>query len=273
MRDAITKIFEKENGILIGAIHLPPLPGYEGFPGLEVATKNALADLDAFEKGGADAVIFENNYDIPHVEYVSREVADAMRSIGTEIVRAAKIPVGVSVLWNDYKTALSLTKELGGFFIRVPVFVDTVETSYGIIKGDAEAVTSYRDKLKAQNIALLTDIHVKHSKLLSSFSIEESARLAIKKGSDGLIITGEWTGKAPEMEKLQQVKNIAPDFPIFVGSGTNETNIKDLLRFANGVIVSTSVKSGEEKSELVNIKSYEQRVDVKKVERLRDNIS
>ncbi len=67
----LDKIFKKTNNIVIGAIHFPPLLGYPDFPGLDVCLKNAIDDLRAFEKGGVDGVIIENNYDIPHKEKVS----------------------------------------------------------------------------------------------------------------------------------------------------------------------------------------------------------
>lgn len=265
----LAKIFGKKDGIIVGAVHFPPLPDHTEFPGFAVAEKNALADTRAFEEGGADGIIFENNYDTPHSEFVTSETAEAMVRIGKEIRFATSLPLGVSVLWNDYKTALLIAKEVGALFIRVPVFVDSVETDYGKVIGNAESVIGFRNKVKANHVALFTDIHVKHSKLLSLFSLEESAKLAIQNGSDGLIVTGTWTGKAPDLQKLERVRNTVGDFPIFVGSGADKDNIKDLLRFANGVIVSTSVKFGENDAHQVNVRGYENRIDVKKVEEFR----
>lgn len=261
----LAKIFGKKDGIIVGAVHFPPLPDHTEFPGFAIAEKNAIADTRAFEEGGADGIIFENNYDTPHSEFVTSETAEAMVRIGKEIRLATTLPLGVSVLWNDYKTALLIAKEVGALFIRVPVFVDTVETEYGIIKGNAEAVVAFRNELKANHIALFTDIHVKHSQLLSSFSIEESARLAVENGSDGLIVTGAWTGKAPDISRLETVRKSVGDFPIFVGSGANAKNISALLAVANGAIVSTSLKRGGKQSGEVNVKGYRQRISRQKV--------
>lgn len=66
MNRKFNKIFKKKKKVIIGAVHFPPLLGYPGFPGFDVALKNAIFDLKAFEKGGVDGIIFENNYDIPH---------------------------------------------------------------------------------------------------------------------------------------------------------------------------------------------------------------
>lgn len=94
----IKDIFNKDHNIIIGAVHFPPLSGYADFPGLDVALQNALADIRAFEEGGADAIIIENNYDIPHTEFVTAEVAESLTYLAKEISGATTLPIGISVL-------------------------------------------------------------------------------------------------------------------------------------------------------------------------------
>jgi uncharacterized protein len=261
----IKKIFGKEKGIIIGAIHFPPLLGYADFPGFDVALENALDDLKAFEAGGADAVIIENNYDIPHRARVGPEVVASLAYLGGKIKASTRLPVGISVLWNDYKTALSVARVLGLDFIRVPVFVDTVETSYGIMEGDPADVIHFRKSIGAENVALFTDIHVKHSKIISKHTVAESARLAMDRGSDALIVTGKWTGDAPDVADLKAMREVASDFPIFCGSGADKDNVKVLFTLADGAIVSTSVKSGKNDDTEINLRPYSERIDEEKV--------
>ena len=265
MENVLKKIFNKDKNIIIGAIHFAPLLSYEDFPGYEVVLKNALEDLSAFQEGGTDGVIIENNYDIPHKIFVEKETVELITRLGKEIKKLAKIPIGVSVLWNDYKSALLIAKKIGAQFIRVPVFVDSVRTNYGDVFAEPELVLEYRRKIKAENIVIFTDIHVKHAKLLEDKSIEESALQAIKYGSDALIVTGKWTGDAPNLKELEIVRYAVKDFPILIGSGADAFNIKKLLRHANGAIVSTSLKEGGIKEGETNIKSWQQRIDKDKV--------
>ena len=261
----IQKIFRKTRPITIGVIHLPPLLGYPGFPGIAVAENNALRDLSAFERGGFDAVIFENNYDIPHQQFVSPAVVAAMTFLVAKIKKASKLPLGVSVLWNDYRAALAIARVLRLQFVRIPVFVDKVKTAYGIIEGNPKEVTALRKQLGVNEVALLTDIHVKHAKILSSYSLEESARRAIVAGSDALIVTGQWTGDAPELDELVSLRGMIGGFPIFIGSGANKNNAGVLCRYANGVIVSTALKAGKEGTHKANIKAYTQRINEARV--------
>jgi membrane complex biogenesis BtpA family protein len=267
----LKEIFKKDKNIIIGAIHFPHLLGYENFPGFNVALENALKDLIAFEKGGVDGVIFENNYDIPHKIFVEPETVASMSFLIQKIVksRTMKIPLGISVLWNDYKAALFIAKISGAKFIRIPVFVDNVKTQYGKILAEPKKVISFREKMGASDIALFTDIHVKHAEMVDEKTISQSAKEAKEKGSNGLIITGKWTGQAPDISDLKEARRaVGEDFPLLIGSGTNENNIKLLFKYANGAIVSTSLKCGAVKNKEINVKSYEQRIDGTKVKNL-----
>lgn len=268
----LAKIFKKNKNIIIGAIHLPPLLGYKDFPGFDVALKNALADLKAFESGGVDGVIFENNYDIPHKIFVDAPIISSMTFLGEKLRRATRLPLGISVLWNDYRVALSIAKILNLQFIRIPVFVDRVKTDYGIAEGEPKKVIDFRKSIDGDNIALFTDIHVKHAKLLSKHNLITSAKLAIKNKSDAIIITGKWTGNAPAINEVKILREKIGAFPILIGSGTDNHNAKNLFQFANGAIVSTALKSGVKKSNEVNVKSYAQRIDEDKVKKLIDSL-
>lgn len=260
-------IFGKKKNIVIGAIHLPPLPGYPDFPGIDVAVRNAIADLEALIAGGVDGIIFENNYDLPHTISVSPDIVAAMTTVGKELRGRTTLPLGVSVLWNDYTAALNIAKGLGLQFIRVPVFVDEVQTSYGKVSGDATAVISYRKKISAEEVLLFTDIHVKHAELLTDEPITDTAKRAIEAGSDGLIITGKWTGNAPDLNELITVRKEVGDFPILCGSGVDEINAPKLFEYANGAIVSTSLKE-EGDPHTTNVLPYESRIERSRVDSL-----
>jgi len=267
METKFHKIFKKKK-ITIGVIHFPPLLGCPEFPGFKIVLNNALKDLNAFKNGGVDGIMIENNYDTPHKATTEPQTAAVMTFLGDKIKNKTKLPVGISVLWNDFKTALSIAKTIEGRFVRIPVFVDKIKTSYGIIKGDSKEVLKYQKKIKAQDVALFTDIQVKHAKILDKRPIEKAALEAIKSGSDALIITGKWTGQAPDLKELVAVRKAVGNFPILIGSGTDKKNIKELLKYANGVIVSTSLKAGIRKKGEINVKTWKQRIDKKKVQEL-----
>lgn len=259
--------------MVIGAVHFPPLLGYPNSPGLTTALQLAKRDIRTFVDGGANAIIIENNYDLPHFEKVPVGSSTSLTYLAAEIRKTfPKTFLGISVLWNDYHCALSIAKICHLNFIRVPVFVDTVKTSCGIIQGSPDDVIRYRRKIKAENVQLFTDIHVKHSILLSKYSLQQSARLAKKKGSDAIIVTGNWTGDAPQTSNLALVRNTVGDFPILAGSGVNSENINSIFRLANGAIVSTSLKNGAINRQLTNLTDWHQRIASSKVKKLTQKI-
>ncbi len=249
---------------LIGAVHFPPLLGYPNSPGLDVAFKNALFDALQFQRGGFDAIIFENNYDLPHTEKIPSYNVSAMTALIGMIAPQLRIPYGVSVLWNDYAAALGIAVATAASFIRVPVFVDRVKTSYGTITGTPRDVIAVRKKIGATQVALLTDIHVKHATLLSKKTLRQSAIAAKRAGADGIIITGQWTGDAPILANLETARSVG-DIPIIAGSGVDHTNVRSIFAIAQGAIVSTSLKTGTAKKTLVNRKGWTERISLAKV--------
>jgi len=261
----LKKIFQTKNPI-IGMVHFPPLLGYKDFPGLEICLQKSLRDAKTLEKGGVDAIMFENNYDIPHQEFVGPETVAIMTFLIQKITEKINLPFGVNVLWNDYKSALSIAKVCGGKFVRVPVFVDSVETNYGKIFANPKEVLAFRKKIGAENVALFTDIHVKHAKMLEKKTIAQSAKEAVKKGSDALIITGKWTGEAPNISDLKEMREaVGKNFPILIGSGTTKNNVGILLKYADGVIIGTALKTGKVRpGREINLKSWKEKISLEK---------
>ena len=130
----------------------------------------------------------------------------------------------------------------GATFIRVPVFVDTVITSDGIVKPCAKELQRYRKLLGAETIALLCDIQTKHTFMLSSsISIEESALMAQECGADALIITGAHTGSASPVETIREVRKVT-NLPLIAGSGVNAENAADQLSVVDAAIVGSAMK-------------------------------
>lgn len=150
--------------------------------------------------------------------------------------------------------------------MRIPVFVDHVETHYGFeIRENPEEILAYRNHIGAEDIRILADIHVKHSTILNKDSVEESALKAIAQGADGLIVTGRWTGDMPNLAELEGIRRAVGDFPLITGSGTTDRNIRDILSIADGTIVGTFLKTDKREGHAINLRSFEETIDVDKV--------
>lgn len=230
---------------IIGMVHCLPLPGTAKFKNnMEEIINQAIADAETLEKAGVDAIMVENMGDDPFGIVLDTAQTVALASISTLIRERVKLPIGIDAAMNDYETSLSIAKVIGADFVRIPVFVDTVEFFGGIIEPCARKAMLFRKSIHAEAVQIFADIQVKHTHmLLSTVSIEDSAAAAIGCGADAIIVTGTHIGKETPMEIINKVKAMS-SIPVIIGSGVKKGNIKDQLKVADGAIIGSSLKEG-----------------------------
>lgn len=245
-------------------IHLLPLVGHADHPGYQAVLDAALQDAATLVGAGFEVILIENNYDVPHQEIISPEAAKMMREITREVANAIELPIGICVLWNDYRHAFEIAKAVDGAFIRVPVFVDDVDTDYGRLTANPQEVLATRHALGAEHIKIYVDVQVKHATMVTPRPLADSVAESIQAGADGLIITGQWTADRPRQDDLRIAREVAEGRPIVVGSGATAKNVGELLEYADAVIVGTALKKGElnDKSIEPNLAPASQRLDM-----------
>jgi membrane complex biogenesis BtpA family protein len=232
--------------LLIGVIHLQPLPGSPGWRSkMDTVVAGALADARAYEKGGADAVFIENFGDAPFTKGpVSPETIAAMAVAGRAVRESVALPIGFNVLRNDALAALALCVACGGQFIRVNVHCGAMLTDQGIIEGDAFRTLRRRRELGSAAL-ILADVQVKHAVPLAPMPIEIAARDTLERGrADALIVSGTGTGMATSRTDVEKVRMACPEARLLIGSGTTPDNVREYLELADGVIVGSSLKRG-----------------------------
>jgi len=163
---------------VIGVIHLPALPGYEGSPGIDAVIAKALADLAALEAGGADGVLVENEDDRPRRILSAAETTACMTRVTRELVLAARrCAIGTETLLNDPEASLAVALAAGARFIRTDYFVDPMERpEYGPMRIDPVGLMAYRRSIGAAHVLVLADIQVKYARMTVERSLAESAR-------------------------------------------------------------------------------------------------
>jgi len=233
--------------LLAGMLHLPPLPGAPlGRSSLDAIEKQVLADARILLEAGFDAAILENYGDVPffkdRVEPVT--VASMTRLAAAVRGEAGALRLGINVLRNDTLSALAIAFAAGADFIRVNVHVGATATDQGVIEGRAADTLRLRAALGAE-VAIWSDVHVKHGRSLAHPSIEGEAEDAVLRGlADALIVSGRATGEPASLEEVRLVKALDLGVPVYVGSGVNEENLREVLASSDGVIVGTALKEG-----------------------------
>ena len=228
---------------IIGMVHCLPLPGTPGFDGdFQKIIDQAVQDAITLEKAGVDAVIVENMGDTPFAALLDKAQIVALTAAAQKVREAVKIPIGIDAAFNDCEPSRAIAGMCGADFVRIPVFVDTVLFSDGIIYPCARKCVNYRKAMGLEHVKILADVQVKHAHMLNpQITVEMSAKDAVSNGADGIIVTGALIGAETPLDMIQRVQD-AVKVPVFAGSGVNSKNIHDQLQIADGCIIGSSLK-------------------------------
>lgn len=241
----IRNVIKNGNRFVIGMVHCLALPGTAEFGGdMDKVLSQAVQDAKTLERAGVDAVIVENMNDNPFGVLLEKPQVAALSAATALVKNAVSIPVGVDAAFNDCVTSLSIAKANGCQFVRIPVFVDTVEFYGGIITPCAKLCMETRRNLEATDVMVLADVQVKHTNmLLPQVTIEMSAKAAAGCGADGIIVTGSAIGVETPLDMIKRVKAVT-NLPVIAGSGVKAENIDEQLHIADGAIIGSSLKQG-----------------------------
>lgn len=244
--NTIKDIFKTDKAV-IGMIHLKALPGSPHYKGesLDEAFEFAMNDVRAYEEAKVDGLIIENAWDIPFVkpEDIGLETVAALTAITVRIKQQTNLPIGINVLANAAIPALAVAKAAEVPFIRVNQWVNAYVANEGFIEGEAGKVLRYRSNIKADDIKIFADVHVKHGShsIVADRSLAEQTRDAIFFDADVLIATGNRTGDETQTSEIEGIKNNT-DLPVIVGSGMTKENAEKILSISNGCIIGSSLK-------------------------------
>ena len=239
----LTSIFGMPK-VIIGMVHLLPLPGSPRWAGdLAAVLARAREDALALARGGVHGLIVENFGDLPFERGRAEPHTVAAMTLAVRAIRdVTDLPVGVNVLRNDAISALAIAHITGAQFIRVNVLTGAVIAGEGIVEGEPAMVMRYRRRLGAE-VKVFADVLVKHAAPVATLPIEREASDAVERGlADAVIVTGPATGEAADMEEIARARAALPKAPLLVGSGVDDSNVKQALSLADGVIVGTSLK-------------------------------
>ena len=246
----------------IGVVHCAALPGAPGYAGaaVEQVCDQALADARAYAAGGIHGLIIENHGDIPFAkpEDIGPETAAMMAVIADRIREEVGLPIGINVLANGAITALAVAKAAQASFIRVNQWANAYVANEGLIEGPAAKAMRYRSWLRATDVHIFSDVHVKHGAhaIVGDRSIEELTLDVEFFNADVVIVTGQRTGDSAALDELKAVR-AATALPIVVGSGVTADNVGAIMNVADGVIIGSSLKRDN---------AWWQSVDQKRVE-------
>jgi len=229
---------------VIGMVHLLALPGsplYDATIGMKGILERARRDLDALQEGGVDGVMFCNENDRPYTLRADPATIAAMAAVVGELRPAIRLPFGIDILW-DPLAALAVAHATGASFVR-EVFTGVYASDMGLWNPSAGEALRYRRAIGAEKVRVLFNINAEFAAPVGNRPLAEVARsVAFSSMPDGICVSGPMTGVPVRAEDLRAVKEVVGSLPIFINTGARHDNLADLLPFADGVIVGSSLK-------------------------------
>ncbi len=244
--DTLLSLFGRTK-VVIGVVHLAPLPGAPRYDGeaVEAIYQRGLDDARAYLHGGCDGVIIENHGDIPFAkpDDIGPETAAYMAVVADRIRLELGKPIGINVLANAAIPALAVASAAGAGFVRVNQWANAYVANEGLMEGESGRAARYRARLRANGIRIFADAHVKHGAhaIVADRPIEELVRDLVFFDADAIIATGQRTGHAADLDYIRMIK-AAAGLPTLVGSGVSPDNAGDILDIIDGVIIASALK-------------------------------
>lgn len=248
-KESIINSIFRRNQVIIGVVHCLPMPGTPRWRDKDFrkTIDIAVADAEAYVKGGVDGLIIENHGDIPFLkpERIGHEVTTGLAVITDRIRQRFDVPLGINVLANGAVPALAVAKAAGAQFVRVNQWANAYVANEGIVEGEAAVALRYRAAIGAEDVAVFADAHVKHGAhaIVADRSVSEMVRDVEFFDADAVICTGQRTGDAAAVDEIATMRN-ATGLPLLVGSGITPDNIDTMLPLLDGVIIASSLKQG-----------------------------
>lgn len=226
--------------VVIGMVHLLPLPGTPFYEegNVETALAKAVADATALEQGGADGCLIQTVDRIyPPTDDADYARVAAMAAIVKAVADATGpgFQIGVQIMINALKASLAVAKVCGGSFLRCTALVGATVTPSGMVEAHPLDFLTYRTQIGAQDIALIAEVHSMHFQWMGDKPVAEVARLATRAGARAVEVAH--ADEEVNARLVHEIKQAMPQVPVILGGHTNHDNAARRLAHADGAFV------------------------------------
>ena len=218
--------------------------------------ERALEELNRYEKEGLDGAIVEN-YHGSTDDVVN--VLEKIRRHGTDIV------IGINILPNEFHKSIPLAGKYEAGFVQL----DHVAGRY--VRGELDYYSYCRFRKEYPDIVVLGGVWPKYYTPMASSDLEEDLRTGMER-AEAIVVTGKKTGQRTPTDKIKQYRSIIGNHPLIVGSGLTAQNAYEKLCIADGAIVGTYFKFGNDTINMVDPKKVrELMAEVKKARKYKES--
>ena len=243
MNDLLEKMFGKKKPIIAMA-HFLPLPGtplYNPEIGVKGMVKSMREDVKKLLDNGVDGIMFCNEGDRPYTLKADLEAVSVMTRVITELAPTDR-PFGVDFLW-DPKAPLAIAMATGASFVR-EVFTGVYESDMGLWSPDAASMLRYRHNIDGDKVKVFYNVTPEFASALGTRTVAQRAYSAVVSSlADAILVSGPMAGTEPDITWVKEAKEgVRGAVPVLLNTGAKAENIQQFLKFADGVIVGSSLK-------------------------------
>ncbi|MHA1553023.1 MAG: BtpA/SgcQ family protein, partial [Alphaproteobacteria bacterium] len=214
---------------------------YDADGGVNKLIDGVLADIEALQAGGVDAIMFGNENDRPYLLKATPEGIAAMATIVTATRPSLQVPFGVNYLW-DPEASVAIGAATGASFVR-EIFTGVFASDMGVWAPDCAGAARLRRNVGRPDMKLLFNINAEFAHSLDQRPIELRARSAVFSSmADAILVSGPITGQSADASDLRKVCEAITDVPVLANTGTNIDNIREIFSVADGCIIGTHFK-------------------------------
>ena len=143
---------------------------------------------------------------------------------------------------NDPISALSVAKAVGATFCR-GFFVGNHVGNYGALNKNPGEIFRYGKSIGADDIAVYSSFEPHNATNLDTRSVEEMYKtLTFDIPLAGYSMAGPAKGEKIEDSTIARCKRLDPSIPINCNNHTSAQNVKEILKYADMVVVGTALK-------------------------------
>lgn len=231
--------------VVIAMAHIGALPGsplYDPQSGMAGLVDGVLADLEALQAGGVDAIMFGNENDRPYRLKADPAGIAAMAAVVEAVKPVLKVPFGVNYLWDPVAT-VAIGAATGAAFVR-EIFTGVFASDMGLWQPDCAAAARLRAELGRPDMKMLFNINAEFAHPLDQRPIGLKARSVVFSSiADAVLVSGPLTGQPAGQSDLAAVADaVAGRVPVLANTGVNIDNVADVLAVADGVVIGTHLK-------------------------------
>lgn len=222
--------------LILGSIQLPSFLAKSTEDVIEISDF-ALKNAKLFKEGGFDGVFIQDTTPgdlsidtIANLAAIVKHVKD----------QCDDFHIGTQMECDNAKAILAVAKASTCSMVRIKNYVGALLKSNGVVNG--QGPEAYRYKIEhGISSAIFSDIFNQTGVPIGNLTLKKACSMALKAGASALIICGQDFDETIKM--LQEAKSLFPDKFVICGGNATAENVNRILEIADGVIVSTCLKT------------------------------